>query len=208
MNSDVLTADIDDTITMDDTNNITTISSPVIKVSLTEELEKQVAEPTSDGRPKKMVKDTNEMLHMVQELTLQDAERRVSFATVVVTKNTHKKVRKVKEDVASNVDYKPTIPMSSVVKVNERLRNTIYGYFFGKRVAFPVVENYVFNVWGKFSIQKVMMNGKGFYFLKFSFMKRVDNVLENGPWMIRQVPIILNKWPPSTSLTKENHSIV
>nr|GFD04112.1 zinc knuckle CX2CX4HX4C [Tanacetum cinerariifolium] len=172
---------------MDDTNNITTISSPVIKVSLTEELEKQVAEPTSDGRPKKMVKDTNEMLHMVQELTLQDAERRVSFATVVVTKNAHKKVRKVKEDVASNVDYKPTIPTSSVVKVNERLRITIYGYFFGKRVAFPVVENYVFNVWGKFSIQKVMMNGKGFYFLKFSFMKRVDNVLENGPWMIRQV---------------------
>nr|GFB08377.1 hypothetical protein [Tanacetum cinerariifolium] len=95
-----------------------------------------------------MVKDTNEMLHMVQELTLQDAERRVSFATIVVTKNTHKKVnfRKVKEDVASNVDYETTIPMSSVVKVNERLRNTIYGYFFGKRVAFPVIENYVFNV--------------------------------------------------------------
>nr|GEV42049.1 hypothetical protein [Tanacetum cinerariifolium] len=98
--------------------------------------------------------------------------------------------------------------MSSVVKVNKRLRNTIYGYFFGKKIAFPVVENYVFNVWGKFSIQKVMMNGKGFYFLKFSSMKRVDNVLENKPWMIRQVPIILNKWPPSTSLTKENHSSV
>nr|GFA30165.1 hypothetical protein [Tanacetum cinerariifolium] len=162
MNSDVLTADIDDTIMMDDSNNITTISSPIIKVSLTEELEKQVAKPTSDGRPKKMVKDTNKMLHMVQELTLQDAERRVSFATVVVTKNTHKMVnfKKVKEDVASNVDYEPTIPMSSVVKVNERLRNTIYGYFFGKRVAFPVIENYVFNVWGKFSIQKVMMNRK------------------------------------------------
>ncbi|GKD78564.1 polyadenylate-binding protein 2-like protein, partial [Tanacetum coccineum] len=50
MNSDVLTAEIDDTITMDDTNNITTISSPVIELSLTEELEKQVTEPTSDGR--------------------------------------------------------------------------------------------------------------------------------------------------------------
>ncbi|GKG50534.1 hypothetical protein Tco_0521634, partial [Tanacetum coccineum] len=49
-----------------------------------------------------MVKDTNDMLHMVQESTLQDAEKRVSFATVVVTENTHKKVnfRKVEEDVA------------------------------------------------------------------------------------------------------------
>ncbi|GJW91291.1 polyadenylate-binding protein 2-like protein [Tanacetum coccineum] len=210
MNSDVLTAEIDDTITMDDTNNITTISSPVIELSLTEELEKQVTEPTSDGRPENMVKDTNDMLHMVQESTLQDAEKRVSFATVVVTENTHKKVnfRKVEEDVASNVDYESMIPMSFVVKVNERLSNTIYGYFIGKRVAFPVVENYVYNAWGKFGIQKVMMYAKGFYFFKFSSTKGVDDVLENGPWMIRQVPIILNTWSPSTSLTKDNHSSV
>nr|GEW23713.1 hypothetical protein [Tanacetum cinerariifolium] len=181
MNFYVLTAEIDDTITMDDTN-ITTISSPVIKLSLTEELEKQVA-----GRPEKMVKDTNDMLHMVQESTLQDSEKRVSFATVV-TENTHQKVnfRKVEEDVTSNVDYEPTIPMSSVVKRTMCL----------------------INAWGKLGIQKVMMNAKGFYFLKFSSMKGVDDVLENGPWMIRQVPIILNKWPPSNSLTKENHSSV
>ncbi|GKB98611.1 ribonuclease H-like domain, reverse transcriptase, RNA-dependent DNA polymerase, partial [Tanacetum coccineum] len=36
----------------------------------------------------------------------------------------------------------------------------------------------------------------------------VDDVLENGPWMIQQVPIILNTWSPSTSLTKETHSSV
>ncbi|GKB90306.1 polyadenylate-binding protein 2-like protein [Tanacetum coccineum] len=170
----------------------------------------QVTEPTSNGRPENMVKDTNDMLHMVQESTLQDAEKRVSFATVVVTENTHKKVnfRKVEEDVASNVDYESTIPMSSVVKVNERLSNTIYGYFIGKRVVFPVVENYVYNARGKFGIQKVMMYAKGFYFFKFSSTKGVDDILENGPWMIRQVPIILNTWSPSTSLTKENHSSV
>ncbi|GJS64706.1 zinc knuckle CX2CX4HX4C containing protein [Tanacetum coccineum] len=76
------------------------------------------------------------------------------------------------------------------------------------KVAFPVVENYVYNAWGKFGIQKIMMNAKGFYFFKFSSKKGMDDVLENGPWMIRQVPIILNKWTPSASLTKANHSIV
>nr|GEV39438.1 polyadenylate-binding protein 2-like [Tanacetum cinerariifolium] len=73
MNSDVLTAEIDDIKTMDDTNNITTISSPIIELSLTEELEKKVTKPTLDGR-------------------------------------------KVEEEVASNVDYEPTIPICSVVK--------------------------------------------------------------------------------------------
>nr|GEV39440.1 hypothetical protein [Tanacetum cinerariifolium] len=69
------------------------------------------------------------MLHVVQESTLQDAEKYVSFATVVVTENTHKKVnfRKVEEDIASNVDYKPTIPMSCVVK-HPRLLQMLYSY--------------------------------------------------------------------------------
>ena len=51
-----------------------------------------------------------------------------------------------------------------------------------------------------------MMNAKGFYFFKFSLDKGVVDMLENGTWMIRNVPIILNKWTPSANLTKENHS--
>ncbi|GJR89610.1 uncharacterized protein Tco_0213621 [Tanacetum coccineum] len=78
----------------------------------------------------------------------------------------------------------------------------------GKRIAFPVVENYVWNAWSKFGIQKSMMNANGFFFFKFSSEKGVDEVLENGPWMIRGIPIILNKWNPSVSLNKENLSKV
>ncbi|GJW90552.1 zinc knuckle CX2CX4HX4C containing protein, partial [Tanacetum coccineum] len=44
--------------------------------------------------------------------------------------------------------------------------------------------------------------------LEFSSKKGVEDVLENGPWMIRTVPIILNKWTPSSSLTKENQTRV
>nr|GEV64045.1 hypothetical protein [Tanacetum cinerariifolium] len=105
-----------------------------------------------------MVKDTNDMLHMVQESTLQDAKKRVFFATVVVTENTHQKVnfRKVDEDVASKCRLRTYDTHVFCCEGDERLSNTIYSYFIGKRVAFPVVE----------------------------------------------------KWPPSTSLTKENHSSV
>lgn len=30
------------------------------------------------------------------------------------------------------------------------------------------------------------------------------DVLENGPWMIRNMPIFLNKWNPDICVTKEN----
>ncbi|GJX46036.1 uncharacterized protein Tco_0271226 [Tanacetum coccineum] len=148
--------------------------------------------------------------NMVQEST--KVVNTTSFANTVTSQKPQPqpKVNFRKMDVTSstNGEYEAMILVSSVMKVNERLSNSIFGYFIGKRIAFPVVENYVFNAWGKFGIQKVMMNAKGFYFFKFSAKKGVDDVLENGPWIIRNVPIILNKWTPSTSLTKENHTKV
>ncbi|XP_071688081.1 uncharacterized protein [Rutidosis leptorrhynchoides] len=85
-----------------------------------------------------------------------------------------------------------------------RYNNTLYGYFLGKRVAFLVVQNYVMNVWRKYGIEKTMMNANGFFFFKFSTEKGMMDVLEIGPWIIRTIPILLNKWSPYVSLTKED----
>ncbi|GJT06947.1 zinc knuckle CX2CX4HX4C containing protein [Tanacetum coccineum] len=35
-----------------------------------------------------------------------------------------------------------------------------YGYFIGKRIAFPVMEYYVRNNWGKYGLTRLMMNSK------------------------------------------------
>ncbi|GKA91010.1 hypothetical protein Tco_0812880 [Tanacetum coccineum] len=40
-----------------------------------------------------------------------------------------------------------TLPMEAVESVNARFVNTLYGYFIGDRLAFPLVENYVKNTW-------------------------------------------------------------
>ncbi|GJY94726.1 nucleotide-diphospho-sugar transferase [Tanacetum coccineum] len=52
----------------------------------------------------------------------------------------------------------------------------------GKRVAYPVVANYVKNTW--------------------------DAMLKNRPWFIRNNPLILKKWHPDENLLKEDVSIV
>ncbi|GJX75114.1 integrase, catalytic region, zinc finger, CCHC-type containing protein [Tanacetum coccineum] len=48
-----------------------------------------------------------------------------------------------------------------------------------------------------------MMNYKGFFFFKFDTSKGLEDVLENGPWMIRNNPIILKKWTMHTRPLKE-----
>ncbi|GJX44062.1 mutator type transposase [Tanacetum coccineum] len=71
-----------------------------------------------------------------------------------------------------------------------------------KSLAFPVVQSYVNNIWGKFGLQKPMKNDDGVYLFKFSSSAGIEKVLERGPWMIRKSPIILTKWSPSLSLRK------
>ncbi|XP_071699774.1 uncharacterized protein [Rutidosis leptorrhynchoides] len=72
------------------------------------------------------------------------------------------------------------------------------------RLTRRMMMNYVMNAWTKFGIEKVMMNAKGFFFFKFSSKEGMMNVIQNGPWMIRTMPIILNVWSYNVSLTKED----
>ncbi|GJT88539.1 hypothetical protein Tco_1070256 [Tanacetum coccineum] len=53
-----------------------------------------------------------------------------------------------------------------------------------KRVAYPVVANYVRNTWGKYGLVKSMLNSStGLFSFQFSSMDRLDAMLENGPWV-------------------------
>ncbi|GJZ98588.1 hypothetical protein Tco_0671041 [Tanacetum coccineum] len=50
------------------------------------------------------------------------------------------------------------IPLAAIGEVSNWFVNTLYGYFIGKRIAFPIVENYVKNIWAKYGLERVMLN--------------------------------------------------
>nr|GEX84287.1 hypothetical protein [Tanacetum cinerariifolium] len=70
------------------------------------------------------------------------------------------------------------VPVESIRAISERFANTAYGFFLGKRVAYPVVTNYLFG-W-------------------------LNSMLENGLWFIRNHPLILRKWNPDVDILKED----
>ncbi|GJV67686.1 zinc knuckle CX2CX4HX4C containing protein [Tanacetum coccineum] len=94
------------------------------------------------------------------------------------------------------------IPSVVVKEVRNKFANTLYGYFVGKRLAFLLVENYVKNTWAKFGLERVMLRN-GFFLFQFSTREGMERVLENGPWLIRLVLLILNIWSPNTILQKD-----
>ncbi|GKA52626.1 zinc knuckle CX2CX4HX4C containing protein [Tanacetum coccineum] len=96
-----------------------------------------------------------------------------------------------------------SIPHKVVEKVSTRFQHTLYGYFIGKRMAFPVVKYYARNNWAKHGLKRIMMNSKGFFFFKFDSRAGLKAVLEGGPWLILKSLIILKKWSMDTRLLKE-----
>ncbi|GKB81383.1 zinc finger, CCHC-type containing protein [Tanacetum coccineum] len=101
------------------------------------------------------------------------------------------------------------VPVDSIRAISERFANTAYGFFLGKKVAYPVVANYVRNTWGKYGLVRSMFNSStGLFSFQFSSMDGLDAMLENGPWFIRNNPLILKKWHPDENLLKEDVSTV
>ncbi|GKF94285.1 nucleotide-binding alpha-beta plait domain-containing protein [Tanacetum coccineum] len=101
----------------------------------------------------------------------------------------------VNEEKVENSDI--VLPRDAIDKVKNKYENSLVGYFIGKSLAFPIVQNYVNNTWGKFGLQKLMRNDDGIFLFKFADKRGMEQVLVQGPWLIRNTPLILNKWTPS-----------
>nr|GEZ06372.1 zinc knuckle CX2CX4HX4C [Tanacetum cinerariifolium] len=62
----------------------------------------------------------------------------------------------------------------------ERFANTTYGFFLGKKVAYPVVANYVRNTWDKYGLVRSMFSSSTELFsFHFSSMDGLDVMLVN-----------------------------
>ncbi|GJT48804.1 hypothetical protein Tco_0974961 [Tanacetum coccineum] len=88
--------------------------------------------------------------------------------------------------------------------VNKKFANSLVGFFRGKGIAFPLVQIYVSRAWKEFGFQKIMRDDDGFFYFKFESIKGMEQVLEQGPWLIRNSPLILNKWSVNMSLSKDD----
>ncbi|GJV14416.1 zinc knuckle CX2CX4HX4C containing protein [Tanacetum coccineum] len=107
----------------------------------------------------------------------------------------------VNDDKVDNSNI--VLPRAAIDKVKSKFANSLVGYFIGKSIAFQFVQNYVTNTWSKFGFEKVMKKDDGIFIFKFVNSMGMEQVLDQGPWLIRNTLLILNKWTPSLPLKKD-----
>ncbi|GJW29359.1 retrotransposon protein, putative, ty1-copia subclass [Tanacetum coccineum] len=82
------------------------------------------------------------------------------------------------------------VPMDSIRAISECFANTAYGFFLGKKVAYPICANYVRNSWGKYGLVRSMFSSStGFFSFQFSSMDGLDAMLENVWVKLHGVPV-------------------
>ncbi|GKD46610.1 hypothetical protein Tco_1271255 [Tanacetum coccineum] len=108
------------------------------------------------------------------QVATNGSPKKTSFAAVLQD-NTTKKTVKIFElhndEVVEGAAV--AIPIKAVEEVSSRFVNTLYGYFIGKRLAFPLVENYVKNTWAKFGLERAMLH-HGFFFFQFATQEGME----------------------------------
>ncbi|GJX63385.1 retrotransposon protein, putative, ty1-copia subclass, partial [Tanacetum coccineum] len=100
------------------------------------------------------------------------------------------------------------VPMESMRAISKRFANTAYGFFLGKRVAYPVVANYVRNTWGNYGLVKSMLNSStGIFSFQFSSMEGLDAMLENED--VGNVPVWVKLYGvPVTAFSEDGLSAI
>ncbi|KAJ9557115.1 hypothetical protein OSB04_011729 [Centaurea solstitialis] len=133
----------------------------------------------------------------------EDVKKGVSFASIVGSKVSDSLSFFPLED---KVQSRIHIPMHLAKEAMKTHNATLFGYFLGARIPFPVVQNYIKTAWGKYGLTNSMMNNSGVFFFKFNDVGGCNQVVEQGPLMIRGVPLFVAHWDPTKGLSKPLHT--
>nr|GEY94530.1 hypothetical protein [Tanacetum cinerariifolium] len=111
-----------------------------------------------------------------------------------------KAYRQVMFGVEASSHVKPIMPSQQVTRTNDGRVNL--------KVHFREILNYDKTEHSDFvlpiaAVHAVINDDDGVFYFKFATSEGLEQVLEQGPWMIRNVPLILTKWSPNMSLDKE-----
>ena len=150
------------------------------------------------------VNGTNVVEENVTESNAKEKQNTRSFAELVASTNDKisNKLDFVLPDIDEKGDKIVIFEEELVIEGCKKWLRTVCGYFVGSHMSLPEVKYNVRRMWGKHGLEKVSMNDNGFFFLKFRSEESMPFIIENGPWLINNKPMIVQKWEPEVNIEK------
>ncbi|PWA95639.1 hypothetical protein CTI12_AA048600 [Artemisia annua] len=131
------------------------------------------------------------------------------------------KLKQGSEDLALKMEYTPNV-VSKMDNGNRRIQFSteevykggqscalqLYGYFIGTSMDYRVVRGNLMKMRRVYGIEDITKTSSSISYFKFKSEEGMKTVLDCGPWMVQNVPLVLNTWEPGIWLEKTEPSSI
>lgn len=81
-------------------------------------------------------------------------------------------------------------------------QTTLCGYFVGQNMSFNELKYHLRRMWGRYGLKDVSVNNSDINLFKFKDVEGMQYVLDKGPWMVNNRPLLVMKWDPEIGMEK------
>ncbi|GJR88120.1 RNA-directed DNA polymerase, eukaryota, reverse transcriptase zinc-binding domain protein [Tanacetum coccineum] len=108
---------------------------------------------------------------------------------------------------ATNSKGKKVVDMDPIIEEGSKKWGlTMVGKFFGFKMSYREIVGHLKRMWRPYHLDEVIMNEGGLYFFKFKSEEGLQSVIENGPWLVAQKPLFVQRWVAGICLNKPEPS--
>ncbi|XP_071709287.1 uncharacterized protein [Rutidosis leptorrhynchoides] len=136
-------------------------------------------------------------------------------ADVIESVDTESKVVESKSDEVENKEamsnsYALDEDGNEIVIFNEvfvdegasRWSKTAYGYIIGGNMPYGQLQFNLRKMWNKYGIKEITMDQNHICYFTFRNMEGMNEVIEQGPWIVNGKPLYVGKWSPDLNIKK------
>ncbi|KAL7586774.1 hypothetical protein Lser_V15G38818 [Lactuca serriola] len=100
------------------------------------------------------------------------------------------------------------IPSEIMINGSAPYERTLYGYFVGQRLAFPLIKERTQDLWKEHGLCDIFISDDDVFFFKLDNDVALNYVLQKGIWKINGIPVFFCKWDLDVFIEKSTHDRV
>ncbi|GJV13898.1 RNA-directed DNA polymerase, eukaryota, reverse transcriptase zinc-binding domain protein [Tanacetum coccineum] len=121
--------------------------------------------------------------------------------------NINKKLIFIAPKITRDGEVKVMFDANIVNKGCAKWKFTLCGHFVGQNMSYFELRYHTRRMWGKYGLKEIIVNSSGINLFKFRDEVGMKCFLEQGPWLIRNMPLFVQKWNPEIGISALASSI-
>ncbi|GJZ62669.1 zinc knuckle CX2CX4HX4C containing protein [Tanacetum coccineum] len=118
------------------------------------------------------------------------------------------KLKTIQTEVDENGNEFVIFDDEMIKEGSKKWQLTLCGYFVGCKMHINELRYNIRRMWSRHGFKDVTKNDCGMFFFKFHHEKGMNFVVDNGPWMVNNKPLVIQKWDVNMCVDKIEPDVI